>query len=117
MLDGTSFCSWFEGCGYSNPEEASPTKPFDRFVTCTVSGPEPGYVATPLLFLAVAQTLLDETAPELRRAGGVFTPGGLIGSAGRDSILRFVERCCVLGVDFRVAAVADGAFPKLHAKL
>jgi short subunit dehydrogenase-like uncharacterized protein len=41
-----------------------------------VSGPEPGYVATPIIFVQLAKCLLEERTT-LPAQGGVYTPGGL----------------------------------------
>lgn len=48
------------------------SRPLDKFVEVVVSGPEPGYVATPAIFITLAYCLLDERShlPE----GGVLTP-------------------------------------------
>lgn len=70
-----------------------------RDVVVTVSGPEPGYVATPLLFLAVAATLLDldpnAPGPESKAtcalpvASGCVTPAALVGAGpALDALVR-----------------------------
>ena len=46
--------------------------PCDKEVCVIVSGPEPGYVATPSIFFALAQCVLDER--EKMPKGGVLTP-------------------------------------------
>jgi hypothetical protein len=46
--------------------------PCDKEVCVVVSGPEPGYVATPSIFFALAQCVLDER--EKMPRGGVLTP-------------------------------------------
>ena len=48
------------------------TKP-DKEVVVTVSGQEPGYVATPAIFVTLALTVLEERS--LLPSGGVYTPG------------------------------------------
>eukprot|EP00904_Undaria_pinnatifida_P000379 jgi/Undpi1/10341/HiC_scaffold_29.g12791.m1 len=52
----------------------------DVTVVTRVKGPEPGYVATPIIFLAVARCLLDERAT-LPVSGGVHTPGSVLASS------------------------------------
>ncbi len=44
----------------------------DKHVHVVVSGPEPGYVATPIIFVTLALCLLDER--ESMPRGGVLTP-------------------------------------------
>mmetsp|Transcript_21764 Transcript_21764/g.44692 ORF Transcript_21764/g.44692 Transcript_21764/m.44692 type:complete len:506 (+) Transcript_21764:47-1564(+) len=96
--------------------------PFDREVVCSVRGPEAGYVATSLLFAAMAQTLLEDRPALVKGVnsdtqkregeeasgvgggggGGVFTPGALIGGAGPDAVRWLAKRCSALGVEFTV---------------
>lgn len=65
--------------GYSDrppqPGEPAPRPP-DRVVHTVVSGPEPGYVATPVFVVAAALQILDDRRA-LQHAGGVFTAGAL----------------------------------------
>ena len=79
MLAKSTFRTVFFGAGYSDGGAAGGA--FDRRVTCSVSGPEPGYIATALMFGAMARTLLDDRAG-LGLKGGVFTPGALVGGGG-----------------------------------
>jgi short subunit dehydrogenase-like uncharacterized protein len=60
--------------------------------------PEPGYVATPIITVDAALTLLEERQQLLARAGGggVFTAGAVF----RDS--RLMERLTQHGVVFQV---------------
>ena len=99
MLAKSTFRTVFFGDGYSDGGAAGGA--FDRRVTCSVSGPEPGYIATALMFGAMARTLLDDRAG-LGLKGGVFTPGGLVGSGGAPAIRRLVERLGAVGVKFTV---------------
>ena len=82
MLAKSTFRTVFFGAGYSDGGAAGGA--FDRRVTCSVSGPEPGYIATALMFGAMARTLLDDRAG-LGLKGGVFTPGALVGGGARRS--------------------------------
>lgn len=102
MLKGTTFQTHFFGAGYSNYTGES--GPFDKRVRCSIAGPEPGYVATPLLFLAVARFMLEDRA-ELAVRGGVFTPGGALGASGARAVEKLVARCDAAGVRF----VVEGA--------
>ncbi|KAI5180265.1 hypothetical protein NEOKW01_0594 [Nematocida sp. AWRm80] len=42
-----------------------------------VSGPDPGYVTTPITLLVAAETILAHSEDTLKGLGGVFTPGSL----------------------------------------
>lgn len=66
----------------------------DRHVEAEVRGPEPGYVATPIIFAALAQCLLAERATVPR---GVLTPG----AAFYDSETVF-DRLSRAGISFKV---------------
>ena len=65
----------FFGKGWSaaTPEQV-PAAGFDRAVSCSVSGPEPGYIGTALMFITLARFVLEEgaslplTVPSPRRA-------------------------------------------------
>jgi short subunit dehydrogenase-like uncharacterized protein len=80
QLAQSSFQMTFFGKGYKQGAvgDASPSSPPDATVICQCSGPEAGYVATPLIFVAVAQTLLEERG-SLPEQGGVLTPGAAFG--------------------------------------
>lgn len=81
QLDTTSFIMQFIANGYKENKETGMLN--DITITTSVEGPEPGYVATPIIFIEVALTLLDEynkinskgvrCIPE----GGVYTPGAV----------------------------------------
>ncbi len=73
---------------------AQPPAP-DVEVTVRVSGPEPGYVATPLLLLGAAATLLAER-DTLPVRGGVLTPAAAFRGSG------LIQRLNALGVAFDV---------------
>lgn len=47
----------------------------------TVNGPEPGYIATPIIMVQAALTLQQEreSCTSLMGPGGVFTAGALLG--------------------------------------
>lgn len=60
---------------------SSPGETPDKQVHCRVKGPEPGYIATPILLVHTALTLLEErkTCTQAAGDGGVFTVGSLFG--------------------------------------
>ena len=60
-----------------------------------VSGPEPGYVATPKILLSAAFSVLQDSSL-LPFSGGVFTPG----AAFRNT--KIIERMRSLGIDFSI---------------
>jgi hypothetical protein len=60
----------FGGAAASSTKEPEETP--DKEVHVVVSGPEPGYVATPAIFFALAMCVLEER--ERLPKGGVFTP-------------------------------------------
>ena len=74
---------------------------FDRYVRTSVSGPEPGYIGTSKMFAAMARFVLEDRAL-LGVAGGVFTPGGLVGSGGTTAITRLISRLGAVGIAFTV---------------
>jgi len=103
MLDASSFRTVFYGAGWADGSDTS--APFDKHVMCSVSGPEPGYVATSLMFVAVARAVLEDRKG-FGVQGGVFTPGGLVGSGGPTAVIKLIKRCNALGVNFEVGSAA-----------
>ena len=67
----------------------------DMEATVRVSGPEPGYVATPLLLLGAAATLMAERET-LPVRGGVLTPAAAFRGTG------LIQRLRTLGISFDV---------------
>jgi hypothetical protein len=67
----------------------------DKFVVARVSGPEPGYVATPMIFVTLALALLKHR--DSMPAGGVLTPA----SAFYD-VLDIFDMLNAAGVKFQV---------------
>jgi short subunit dehydrogenase-like uncharacterized protein len=72
----------------------------------SVAGPEPGYVATPILFVEAAAELLEQRAQiaAVVGRGGVITPGQLLMLHSKD---RFAARLRRAGV----SAVVDRLQP------
>jgi len=96
QMDGCSFEMKMIAKGYTSTEKATIGGEPDLEVRTQISGPEPGYVATPIIFLSVADAVLEERA--VLAKGGVFTPGGLFHAT------RLVERLDAVGVKFEVVA-------------
>jgi short subunit dehydrogenase-like uncharacterized protein len=59
--------------GSTDEKTADLGAPTKRIVT-TITGPEPGYVTTPICVVQAAYVLLNEQN-KLPKGGGVFTPG------------------------------------------
>jgi short subunit dehydrogenase-like uncharacterized protein len=92
-MDKTSFSIRFFSSGARDP--SVPTQ-VSRLVT-EVSGPEPGYVATPIFAVVSAlQLLRDRSAGTLHH--GVLTPGG----AFRHALPQLVSAFEARGVSFKV---------------
>jgi short subunit dehydrogenase-like uncharacterized protein len=75
----------------------------DLSIVCRVSGPEPGYIATPLMFLAVTQTVLQERDSLACAAGGVFSPGAALWGSG------ILDRLRSAGIAFDVISTSDSS--------
>jgi short subunit dehydrogenase-like uncharacterized protein len=75
----------------------------DLSLVCRVSGPEPGYVATPFIYLAVTQTVLQERDSLPCAAGGVFSPGAALWGSG------ILDRLRSAGVAFDVISSSDSS--------
>lgn len=77
QMKGTSFSYTFFGSGYSkkleDPAAQHEDKP-DKTIVTKVTGPEPGYITTPICLVQAAYTLLNEEE-DLPESGGVFTTG------------------------------------------
>ncbi|KAJ7337116.1 hypothetical protein OS493_009968 [Desmophyllum pertusum] len=95
QMDESSFSFAFHGAGYSQKAVQSgtlPAKP-DGQIEIKVTGPEMGYVATPICIVQAALVILEETMPN---SGGVLTPAAAF--AGTSLIDRLNEN----GVKFSV---------------
>lgn len=79
-IDSATFKMWFVGRGYSEANLVSQgntrAKPDTEIVT-RVSGPEIGYVTTPIVLLQCALVLLGQRSRLPK--GGVYTPGIIFG--------------------------------------
>ncbi|CAK8540681.1 unnamed protein product [Lathyrus sativus] len=77
-VESASFKMWFVGRGFSNESLASQenTKP-DMEIVTRVTGPEIGYVATPIILVQCALILLSQRKNLPK--GGVYSPGIVFG--------------------------------------
>ncbi|KAL2082559.1 hypothetical protein ACEWY4_022377 [Coilia grayii] len=87
QMEGTSFCMTLYGEGYTKGHDPSQGKPNMR-ITTEIRGPEPGYVATPIIMVQAAMTFLNEPH-SLPERGGVFTPGAAF---ARTSLIQRLHR-------------------------
>ncbi|NXC77285.1 SCPDL oxidoreductase, partial [Anhinga anhinga] len=94
QMDGTSFTMTFFGEGYSEGQDPQNGKPNVKICT-EVKGPEPGYVATPILMVQAAVSLLEDAAC-LPKQGGVYSPGAAF------SKTKLIDRLNKHGVEFSV---------------
>jgi short subunit dehydrogenase-like uncharacterized protein len=97
QLEKTSFSILLIGKGYSSDDVSRQQAP-DREIRVKVTGPDPGYVATPIMLVHAALTLLEERRKieEALGKGGVFTPAGLLGGTS------YVDRLQNAGISFKV---------------
>ncbi|KAL6656900.1 hypothetical protein ACP70R_004680 [Stipagrostis hirtigluma subsp. patula] len=77
-VSSASFKMWFVGRGYSDVDRALErgSKP-DKEVITRVSGPEVGYITTPIVLVQCALVLLSQRGNLPK--GGVYTPGAVFG--------------------------------------
>lgn len=77
---------------------SNPAAQPDQHVQVTVKGPEPGYIATPIIMVRAALTLQQEreSCTSLMGPGGVFTAGALLGET------TLTQRLSQAGVTFEV---------------
>ena len=104
-LKHTSFEMKFIAKGYVSDPLSDKAATYKEILT-TVKGPEPGYVATPIMFHEVGKCLLEErqNIPILKKCpGGIFTPGALFGYP--ESTL--INRLQKVGVKFEVLKTSN----------
>jgi short subunit dehydrogenase-like uncharacterized protein len=77
-VKSASFKMWFVGRGFSDVTRASKrgSKP-DKEIITKVSGPEVGYITTPIVLVQCSLVLLSQRGNLPK--GGVFTPGAIFG--------------------------------------
>lgn len=73
-----------------------PVPPVDRDVHIVVSGPEPLYIATPIILVTLGICLLEER--DLLPVGGVYTPAGAFHKS-----LTVIDRLDRAGISFTIA--------------
>lgn len=99
QIKNSSFSMTFFGFGHKGEKLDDPqlqhTSPPDGKIRTIVSGPEPGYVTTPICMVAAAMTVLEE-ADSIPLNGGVLTPG----SAFKETSL--IDRLQQRGMKFQV---------------
>ncbi|KAM9315924.1 saccharopine dehydrogenase-like oxidoreductase [Gastrophryne carolinensis] len=99
QMEESSFSIIFFGEGYSQDQDIQQGKPNLRICT-QVSGPEAGYVATPIAMVQAGVTILKE--PEsLPKSGGVYTPGAAF------SKTKLIERLDKAGLHFTVISKTE----------
>uniref|UniRef100_A0A7I4EBM4 Saccharopine dehydrogenase-like C-terminal domain-containing protein n=1 Tax=Physcomitrium patens TaxID=3218 RepID=A0A7I4EBM4_PHYPA len=93
-IDSASFKMYFVGRGCSNSTQHTLSVKFDQEIVTRVSGPEIGYITTPITLIQAALIVLDErhNLPK----GGVLTPGSVFG--GTDYLQRLQKN----GISFDV---------------
>eukprot|EP01026_Neomeris_dumetosa_P063679 TRINITY_DN6047_c0_g2_i9.p1 TRINITY_DN6047_c0_g2~~TRINITY_DN6047_c0_g2_i9.p1 ORF type:complete len:279 (-),score=26.34 TRINITY_DN6047_c0_g2_i9:248-1084(-) len=94
QLQNTRFEKTIIASGYANGESIEASQKPDKQVIVKVSGPEMGYVTTPIVIVQAALTLLEEREklPEF----GVFTPASLLSETS------YLSRLQENGITFEV---------------
>ncbi|XP_069625343.1 saccharopine dehydrogenase-like oxidoreductase [Ranitomeya imitator] len=99
QIADTSFSITFFGEGYSQGKDPQQEKPNVKICT-QVSGPEIGYVTTPITVVQAGITILKE--PEsLPKSGGVYTPGAAF------SKTKLIDRLNKAGIHFTVLSQTE----------
>ncbi|XP_071834618.1 saccharopine dehydrogenase-like oxidoreductase [Apostichopus japonicus] len=98
QMAGTSFNFKFRGRGFSS-EAVEKTEKEDMEIITQVDGPEMAYVATPIVMVQSALTILQE-ADKLPERGGVYTPAAAFYKT------TLIDRCHQHGVKFSVTKPA-----------
>lgn len=75
QLQDTSFVTTLTARGFTQEALSAKQKIPDRKVVIKVRGPEPGYISTPILFVAVARVILSQ---EKKIEKGVSLPGAAL---------------------------------------
>lgn len=90
------FKMWFVGKGYSDSKSITPGKKPDKEIVTRISGPEIGYVTTPIVLIQAALIMLDERKHLPK--GGVLTPGVVFGETD------YLQRLQDNGITFDVVS-------------
>lgn len=97
-LASATFLMDFYADGYSDPKLADTQEP-DLHIRTRVTGPEAGYVATPIILLYTAITVLEETE-EIK--GFVKSTGGVYTSASAFYDTSLIDKLNTEGIKFEV---------------
>ena len=102
QLATTSFRTTFFASGFSGKESVSTSdrRTPDVHIVTEVSGPEPGYVATPAISVTLALCLLEEIGSMPR---GVLTPAAAFHASGT-----IFDRLREAGISFKVLKTEEG---------
>jgi short subunit dehydrogenase-like uncharacterized protein len=112
MLAATSWRTTFFSKGWAKATvDTQPSTGHDLACRTSVSGPEPGYLATALMYLTMARTVLEDKR-NLPVEGGVFTPGALVGSGGPSAVSALVDRLRKVGIRVDVDVPPHPITPK-----
>jgi len=93
--------------GKDKSDKNEQIKPFDKYVKIVVSGPEPGYVATPIIFVTLAINVLEDRGS--LPSGGVLTPASAFCNCPS-----IYDRLREVGIEFKV--IYDGSEPIEHVE-
>ncbi|XP_063773857.1 saccharopine dehydrogenase-like oxidoreductase [Pseudophryne corroboree] len=99
QMEEASFTMTFFGEGYSQDQDPQQGKPNIKICT-QVSGPEAGYVTTPIAMVQAGVTILKEPS-SLPKKGGVYTPGAAF------SKTKLIERLDKAGIHFSVISKTE----------
>lgn len=93
----TSFSIRFVGKGYTSKANPATDKPDFKIVT-EVSGPEPGYIATPLAIVQAAIVVLEQKSS---------LPSGVLTTAAAFSKTDLIQKLDAAGLKFKVISAAN----------
>ncbi|XP_070580714.1 saccharopine dehydrogenase-like oxidoreductase [Ptychodera flava] len=97
QMEDVSFSMTFYGEGFSKKGEN--TEKHDMKMVTKVTGPEPGYVTTPIAMVQAAKILLSEQSL-LPNSGGVYSPGAAYAKT------TLIEKLVEHGIKFTVVSEA-----------
>ena len=89
QIDGCSFSMTFVGYGFDSADSVKRGAKPNRLVVAKMTGPEPGYVTTPICMVACGVAVLKE-AKNMPHKGGVLTAGAAF--SGTNLIERLEKR-------------------------
>ncbi|CAM6083266.1 unnamed protein product [Calypogeia fissa] len=95
----SSFQQWFVGKGFSDSSKFTKNSKPDKQIVTRISGPEIGYITTPICLVQAALIVLDQRSSLPK--GGVLTPGTVFGTTDLQ------ERMEKNGVHFDVVSTSQ----------